>query len=206
MDRIEKIIKEYSSKKLKQIVIEQSSSYNSNFIDFAKDELIRRGEDFPLNEEWKKEVAEMNDEGLKKMIEQEYETYHLEYTEIARNEYLKRGFKNEVSDDNEQQEIFEKRYPALRTIAGFISFVAWTFAIITAIGIIYGFMNISKYDNGTVIIYLIAASLVGAFFFVILLSQAEIIKVFVDIEENTRKYSDYYKDLEDNQAAESTQV
>ena len=193
MDRIEKNIKDYSTKKLKEIVEQQNASYSPNFIDYAKDELIKRGETFPFNEEWIKEITEMSDVDLKYLVEHEYDTYHLEYIEIARKEYLKRGFKNET-EASEQKETFEKRFPALRTIAGFISFFAWAFAIITAIGILYAFENISKYDNGTAFIYLVAAFLVGAFFFVFLLSQAEIIRVFVDIEENTRKYADYYKD------------
>jgi len=199
MDRIEKIIKEYSTKKLQEIIEQQSSSYNSNFIDYAKDELIRRGESFSFNEELIKEVAEMNDDDLKKLVEQEYDTYHLEYIEIARKEYLKRGFKNETSDDNEQKETFEKRYPASRTIAGVISFIAWTVAVITVIIAFIGFSNLPSNSGGMEIIIPLGTLIIGAFFFIILLSQSEMIKVFIDIEENTRKYSDYYKNSEDNQ-------
>ena len=40
MSKIEKLVKEYSTKKLKEIISEQSSAYNSTFVNHAKDELI----------------------------------------------------------------------------------------------------------------------------------------------------------------------
>jgi hypothetical protein len=39
MNPIQALVKEYSSKKLKDIIENQSDSYNSDFIDYAKDEI-----------------------------------------------------------------------------------------------------------------------------------------------------------------------
>ncbi len=201
MDRIENTIKEYSTKKLKEIVEQQSSSYSENFIDYAKDELIRRGESFPFNEEQQKDIAEMKDDELKNLVEKEYDNYHLEYIEIARKEYLKRGFKNEMEEweKKEEEKRFEKRYPASRNIAGVISLIAWTVAMIAVIVAIIEFTNLPNNSGGMNMIIPLATLLIGAFLVIVLLAQSEMIKVFIDIEENTRKYSDYYKNQDDNQ-------
>ena len=96
MEKIELQLKEYSTKKLKEIIETQSNAYNEGFIDFSKNELIRRGETFTFNAALQKEVEQLPDEELKKIIEIERESYHLEYLEVAIKEYLKRGFKNET--------------------------------------------------------------------------------------------------------------
>lgn len=187
MSKIEKLIKEYSSKKLKEIVEQQSASYSENFIDYAKDELIRRGESFPFNTETEKEVAVMSDNDLKNLVEKEWNNFHLEYLEIARKEYLKRKFKNETSDDENQDEeqkgIVGKKYPALRTIAGIYSVIAWIIGIAAVIITIYFYSQ-----NQTMGLRIGVSSLVvGVLIILGLLSVSESIKVFIDIEENTRK-------------------
>jgi len=125
MDRIEKLVKEYSSKKLKEIIEQQSFSYSEKFIDYAKDELIRRGESFQFNPVLEKEVINMNDDDLKNIVEKDWNNYHLEYLEIAREEYIKRNFRNETGyeeQETEKEAVVEdeqgtdtpKRYSALR--------------------------------------------------------------------------------------------
>ena len=68
MNNIERLIKEYSFKKLKEIIEQQSSSYSEYFIDYSKDELIRRGESFQFDAELEKEVAAKNDDDLKMLL------------------------------------------------------------------------------------------------------------------------------------------
>lgn len=184
MDKIEKLIKEYSSQKLKEILHQQSSSYNENFIDYTKDELIRRGESFTFNAELEKEVAAMNDTDLKNLVEKEWNNFHLEYLEIARKEYLKRGFKNKTPDIEEEQKADdEKRYPALRTIAGIYTVFAWIIAVVAAF---VAFTVYTKDSSGGLMIA-IPTIVIGALILLGLLAAAESIKVFIDIEENTRK-------------------
>lgn len=186
MSKIENLVKDYSSQKLKEIIGQQSSSYSETFIDYAKDELIKRGESFQFNPELEKEVAAMNDNDLKNLVEKEWNNFHLEYLEIARKEYLKRKFKNESSDEEtEQQEETDvtKRYPALRTIAGIYSVFAWIIGIVAVIIAIYSYSQNEKAG----LIVAIPTIVVGALIVLGLLAASESIKVFIDIEENTRK-------------------
>ena len=196
-DKSAKLVKDYSTKKLKEIIEQQSTSYNTNFIVYAKNELIKRGEDFPFDEGLKNAVAKMSDEAVQELVERGYGTYELEYIEIGRREYLKRGFKNknEAWESNEEVKRFEKRFPALRTISAFINFGAWLFAFITIIVayVSYGLMLEKTQNKDLASIAPVCALVIGSFFFIIILSHAETIRVFIDIEENTRKYSDYYE-------------
>lgn len=41
--------------------------------------------------------------------------------------------------------------------------------------------------------------IISVFFFIVLFPKSQMIKVCIYIEENIRKYSDYYKDFENNQ-------
>ena len=184
MNKTEILIKEYSSKKLKEIIEQQSASYNENFIDYAKDELIRRGELFTLNVELEKEIAAMNDNDLKKLVEQEWDNFHLEYVEIARKEYLKRGFKNVSNESEETVETSDennKRYPALRAIINTYVVFAWICGIALGLVAVFGLLNNQPIKTS------IGALILGALIVVGLRGAAESIRVFIDIEENTRK-------------------
>jgi len=183
MNTIEKIIKEYSTQKLKTILLEQSSTYNKNFIDYSKNELIRRGEDFTLDVEIEKELAAENDEFIKNIIEKEWMNFHLEYLEIARKEYIKRGLKNEGTDLNlKANENYTNRYPNLIKIASAYNTFAWIVGIIAAL-IAVKYFNLRD-DLG--IIIAISSLISGALIVLILLTTSELIKVFIDTEENTR--------------------
>jgi hypothetical protein len=130
MDKLAKIIKEYSSKKLKEIIEQQSSSYSQQFIDYTKDELIKRGENFPLNVDSQKEIAEMTDTNLKNLVEYEYYEYHLEFLEIARKEYLRRGFVNKTEPKDEQNNMNEllQKYIGQNIGINFREFTKYEFA------------------------------------------------------------------------------
>jgi len=187
MSKIENIVKEYSTIKLREIIEQRSSAYSETFTDYAKDELIRRGENFKFNSELEKEVIAMNDKDLKNLVENEWNNYHLEYLEIARNEYLKRNFKNESTDEEpEQQEETNagKRYPALRTIAGIFSVFAW---IIGIVAVIIAVLSWNKGGDTWGLMVALPTLVVGALMVLGLLAAAESIKVIIDIEENTRK-------------------
>jgi len=188
MSKIEKLVKDYSVQKLKEIIEQQSSSYSETFIDYAKDELIRRGESFQFNPELEKEVAAMSDNDLKNLVEKEWNDFHLEYLEIARKEYMRRKFKNESTEDEPEQQQeetnAETRYPALRTIAGIYSVFAW---IIGIVAVIIAFISWSKGGETGGLMIAIPTLVVGALIVLGLLAASESIKVFIDIEENTRK-------------------
>lgn len=79
---------------------------------------------------------------------------------------------------------FLKKYPALRTLSGIIAFIAWTIPVLTLIIVI---ALLSKSEGESSWLLSVGTLAVGAIFFIALLAYSEIIKVFVDIEENTRK-------------------
>lgn len=181
MSKIESIVKEYSSKKLKEIIEEQAFSYNETFIDHAKDELIKRGEKFQYNPELEKTIEAMSDEDLKNAVEKEWRDYHLESMEIARREYLKRNFKNEsIEEETKQPEKkkTDKRYPALRIIAVLSQILAFIVGVV-ALYITYDIGITNEVGFLTLII--------GALIVLGLIAAAESIKVIIAIENNTRK-------------------
>ena len=94
MNKTEKLVKDYSSKKLKEISEQHSSIYSKNFVDSAKDELIKRGETFTFDVELENKVAAMSDSLLTNLINNDWYNFHLEYLEIARKEFLKRKLIN----------------------------------------------------------------------------------------------------------------
>jgi predicted nucleic acid-binding Zn-ribbon protein len=78
------------------------------------------------------------------------------------------------------------RYPALRVIAGIYRVLAWFVAILAAIGVFVGLTNLEGYRASFGILLLLGSLIGGAIGFVTLLAASEGIKVFIDIEENTR--------------------
>lgn len=182
MNNYEQLAKGYSSKKLLEIVEKQISAYNEDFIDYIKDELIKRGEKFQYNADYVTIVSEMGDDELKLIVEKDWNDYHLEYVEIARIEYLKRGLTNEESNDNhddEQNETKEVRYPALRSIVVILKVFAYIIGFI-AVGIsIFYFIKEE-------VIFAIQILLSTILIVLGLIASLEAIKVIIDIEENTR--------------------
>ncbi len=182
MNNYEQLAKGYSSKKLLEIVEKQISAYNEDFIDYIKDELIKRGEKFQYNADYVTIVSEMGDDELKLIVEKDWNDYHLEYVEIARIEYLKRGFTNEESNDNldgEQNETKKVRYPALQSIVVILKVFAYIMGF-TAVGISIFYLLNEK------VIFAIAILLSAILNVLLLIALLESIKVIIDIEENTR--------------------
>lgn len=193
MDELINKINNYSTKKLKEIVEHQHNAYNPISINLIKDELIRRGEEFQYDEERISDVQMLNDDELKSIVEREHDSYHLEDMEIARKEYLRRGFKNEYEETNENEGQFEKRYKNLRTIVAVIAFIAWAMLILTIVSA-YLIFDSLRGTEGSLNFVSLMALIPGVISFIVLLSFSELIKVFLDIEENTRKHSSYYGD------------
>jgi|BioPla2DNA2_1021312.scaffolds.fasta_scaffold71067_2 hypothetical protein len=91
------------------------------------------------------------------------------------------GVENSQKESNEEKKTTKYRYPALRIVAGFYKVLAWIVGIVAIIATFY-------YLSSSGMAVLALVSLVGGAFLVIgLLAMAELIKVFVDIEYNTRK-------------------
>lgn len=180
MSKIEKLVKEYSTKKLKEIISEQSSAYNSTFVNHAKDELIKRGEVFQLDSDIEKDVAALSDKDLKYDVEVDWRSYHLEYLEIARKEYLRRDFKNVTIDNEEegQNNKAQTRYPTL----SLISKIYFYFAFIMAVATLFA---LYEFSFNTLVV--VPMFFVGAFIFLGLLGTSEAIKLLIDLENNSRK-------------------
>lgn len=78
---------------------------------------------------------------------------------------------------------FEKKYPALRIIAGFLQAMGWLTGIA---GFIYFLCKLEPVFEGDSFLPLIIF-IAGLIFMLWMLAASEIIKVFIDIEYNTRK-------------------
>lgn len=77
----------------------------------------------------------------------------------------------------------EQRYPALRLISSIFYVLGWFYVILTIAGVIAGIGAIDDgYGPGIIIAALIAGTLSTIFCF----AGSELIKLFCDIEENTR--------------------
>lgn len=90
--------------------------------------------------------------------------------------------------ESDSQEIREKiRYPALRVIAGIYRGIAVLAGIAAIVILFIGFMKLDSYGDEAFGLMLILGSIFGGAITVITcLATAEGIKVFLDIEENTR--------------------
>lgn len=94
---------------------------------------------------------------------------------------------DEKQPDNTNAGIARK-YPALRTLSGILTFIAWLIAVLTVIAVVILITNShSSYDGGYSAFYTFGVLAIGAISFITLLAYSELIKVFIDIEENTRR-------------------
>lgn len=78
----------------------------------------------------------------------------------------------------------ETRYLALRTISNVLTFFAW---IIGILAVIVAIALFTKSEGDYAWILPLVTLVTGVILFISLLAYSEIIKVFVDIEENTRR-------------------
>lgn len=181
MSKIYSMISDYSSKKLIEIIELQNLAFSKTFIDHAKDELIRRGENFTFNSQLEIEINSMEDETLKNLVENEWNNFHLEYIEIARKEFLKRGFINNVTEEDFLIKDKKSKYPALQGIANYYHILAWINGIAFFVLCLYFYFKMDSLE------YSILSLFIGIFSIILCLSASESIKIFIDIEKNTRK-------------------
>ena len=96
---------------------------------------------------------------------------------------------SELAEDEKEEptaNFSSQRYPALRTIAGFYQVLAWIVAVIAGVGIL---LSLDNFERD--LIKLILIFIGGTVAFITLLAASESIKVFIDIEENTRKVAEF---------------
>ena len=80
------------------------------------------------------------------------------------------------------------KYPALRVISGILKVLAIVIGVIAVIAFIYGLVQLDKgYYAKARAISAITSSLVSGISVLILLAFSEIIKLFVDLESNSRE-------------------
>lgn len=79
------------------------------------------------------------------------------------------------------------KYSSLKNIAGIIAVFAWISGGIIMIVGMASIADISRGNSGQSILIFIAYLFMSVFIVISLLAQSGIIKVLVDIEENTRK-------------------
>ena len=106
-----------------------------------------------------------------------YPEYEVQAAEI---EAKKRNieYRNEAED---AETAIRKRYPALRFISGLYKVLAWLVCALSVVASIY-----LIFQGEVEISIALGVLIVGGILFVSLLAIAEIIKVFIDIEHNTR--------------------
>jgi hypothetical protein len=78
------------------------------------------------------------------------------------------------------------KYPALQMLSGIIATVAWIIAGLTVVIVLALFNNLHGEGSW---IFPIGTFAIGAIFSIALFAYSEVIKVFIDIEENTRRTS-----------------
>ncbi len=78
----------------------------------------------------------------------------------------------------------KEKYPALRTIVKIYKITAWFFGFITLISAISAFAKNNNFAESIISIAILFGS---GFLVLITIATSEIIKVFLDIEYNTRK-------------------
>ncbi len=178
----ELLISEYSTDKLLSILQKQANSYSEQFIEYVKDELIKRNITFNWNEDLVKKITALSDVDLKLLVEKDYDNYHLECLEIAREEYLKRGFKNEAGNNDTEEIVAEnpkesEKYPALRVIIIIWYILGFIYLIIIL------WILVSRSDVLTLPL-VVAICIIGSVIVISSFASAELIKIVLEIEKN----------------------
>ena len=98
---------------------------------------------------------------------------------------------SEIEEDIEEDQIEIKdkdktKYPALSTISGAYKFLAWFSAFIA---VLLALSVLSHIDDDNRIIYAIISLVTGVILCISFLAISEIIRLFIDIEKNTRMFT-----------------
>lgn len=91
----------------------------------------------------------------------------------------------------------ETKYPALLVISGIYKALAKIAGIVACIAILYGLIQLPGYDSERAMgISIIISSLIfGIVGIISFLAISEIIKLFIDLEDNSRKQIDLLKNI-----------
>lgn len=180
--QFEEVMSKKTTVELEKIINSSPGDYQEEAIEVAKNELQKRAL-------FKEGISKYTDEQLFEIINSQSQSYEVN---IAIEEADKRGLiedegiKSTQNRENPelkklQTEVSFYKYPALRFISGVFRLIAWIIAVISAIAIVY---LITQGELG--IVGALGVLIGGGILFVIHLAIAELIKVFIDIEYNTR--------------------
>ena len=78
------------------------------------------------------------------------------------------------------------KFPALMTISGVLKFAAYVELLISIGLLIFGLTLLDGYDKSIAIIMIASSIIFGFVGFIAILAYSELIKVFLEIEKNTR--------------------
>jgi hypothetical protein len=182
--QFEEAMSKRTTVELEKIINSSPGDYQEEAIEAAKNELQKRSL-------FKEGISKYTNEQLLEIInsESQFQSYKVD---IANEEAEKRGLKEEEKRKTTQNrmnqelnklqsEVSFDKYPALRFISGVFRLLAWIIAITALIAMIY---LITQGDLG--IVSALGVLVGGGILFIIHLAIAELIKVFIDIEYNTR--------------------
>ncbi len=182
--QFEEAMSKRTTVELETIINSSPGDYQEEAIEAAKSELQKRSL-------FKEGITKYTDERLLEIINSQAQ-FHSYEVDIANEEAEKRGLlevekikstQNRMNQELKklQSEVSLDKYPALKFISGVFRLIAWIIAIITVIAAVY---LITQGDLG--IVSALGVLVGGGILFIIHLAIAELIKVFIDIEYNTR--------------------
>jgi hypothetical protein len=88
-----------------------------------------------------------------------------------------------------------KEYPALYVFSNVYKYMGWIALVLIGLSVIVGTIKLIQVDFWTGLEFFIKFSLVGAFIFITALAAAEAIKIFIRLEQNTRKQTELLEKL-----------
>ncbi len=184
-NQFEEAMAKKSNHELEKIINSSPGDYQEDAIKAAKNETRKR-------KMIKEEYAKYEDIKLLEIIKSKDDFQFFE-VEIATEEAERRGLllreeiravENKVNIEVKKlkEGVSTLKYPALRLISGVFRIVAWVIALATVI------ITVLQFAGGGDIGLFVAIGVLlgGGLLFITLLATSEIIKVFVDIEHNTR--------------------
>lgn len=183
-NQFEEAMAKRTDSELEKILNSQPGDYQSGAIEAAEQKIKKRK---LIRDKFSKYSNEQVIEILKS--EKNFQPFEVE---VAREEAERRNLHFEIENEKAEKQInkeiqklktdvVKERYPALRFISGLYRILAWLIGIATVIAFFY---MLSQGQMGIPIG--IGILIGGSILFVTFLAIAEGIKVFIDIEHNTR--------------------
>ena len=165
-------------------IVNSQGDYQPEAVKTAEEEIKKR-------EFTREKLSKYSDEQILEILKslESYQSYEGEAAEAEAKKrnlnfnYEEVKIETEINKEIEKlkTDVVNERYPALRFISGVYRLLAWVILVSTVIVFIY-----FLYQGLFVNLFSFGAILIGGLLFVTLLATAEGIKVFIDIEHNTR--------------------